>query len=564
MTTASAGTETTGIGSLTTTPRPLLHTEASETPPRLDRVGGDGVPTACSAAAKTPCGFVPDPNFTSPRVASHSVSTSILRRAGTKDTLGATFPVPARHTPHHHDPFATPNTGTSTIAAAANEPDKEKGDDGITDESSGFVVTVSANRDSSDNDSTGNRGETTSNYNESITNYGTERKHNFSFSRHQLEQQASTLLLDTGQPLISTNSTESPIQTTANTPFTSANSSASTVAELVLPASTYFSAHVAANIHKELRSSVGVQQSSRHNGILSISFDSKNPSERVSTTVVPRCTGPGGHDPSSVVMSIHNQSSPNASSRGKKRRPCGTTEGQTSGRWTDQEHQTFLMGLAKYGREWKKVASHIPSRSSAQVRSHAQKYFAKLQREEEEFMQAQEQQQHQQQHGHPDENVPNMLDETTVTTSITGSGSEAASLSQVLLSANVQANVERILAKPDTVQAEVQATLERLRRRYHALQRRLERTENHNAVLNKHAAIQDYNSTTDDHEDDVSRESSTLSSLQNEELIAVSVLHASLPRGDPTSSEHTYSKYHYEPPGSLSSCSDTSKRARFE
>lgn len=52
-----------------------------------------------------------------------------------------------------------------------------------------------------------------------------------------------------------------------------------------------------------------------------------------------------------------------------------------SGRWTAAEHETFLQGLKVYGREWKKVANCIPTRSSAQIRSHAQKYFTKLSKE---------------------------------------------------------------------------------------------------------------------------------------------------------------------------------------
>ncbi|KAG6584818.1 LHY protein [Phytophthora cinnamomi] len=53
------------------------------------------------------------------------------------------------------------------------------------------------------------------------------------------------------------------------------------------------------------------------------------------------------------------------------------------GRWTEQEHQSFLAGLRLYGREWKKVAAKIKTRTSAQIRSHAQKYFAKLARDDE-------------------------------------------------------------------------------------------------------------------------------------------------------------------------------------
>ena len=54
----------------------------------------------------------------------------------------------------------------------------------------------------------------------------------------------------------------------------------------------------------------------------------------------------------------------------------------TTGRWTPQEHEAFLEGLKTYGREWKKVAKCIPTRTSAQIRSHAQKYFAKIDKEQ--------------------------------------------------------------------------------------------------------------------------------------------------------------------------------------
>ena len=47
---------------------------------------------------------------------------------------------------------------------------------------------------------------------------------------------------------------------------------------------------------------------------------------------------------------------------------------------TTQNEQTNkqTQGLRMYGREWKRVAADIKTRTSAQIRSHAQKYFAKL------------------------------------------------------------------------------------------------------------------------------------------------------------------------------------------
>ena len=48
------------------------------------------------------------------------------------------------------------------------------------------------------------------------------------------------------------------------------------------------------------------------------------------------------------------------------------------GRWTKEEHEKFLEGLVQHGINWKKVKSLVDSRSSVQVRSHAQKFFKKL------------------------------------------------------------------------------------------------------------------------------------------------------------------------------------------
>jgi SHAQKYF class myb-like DNA-binding protein len=179
----------------------------------------------------------------------------------------------------------------------------------------------------------------------------------------------------------------------------------------------------------------------------------------------------------------------------KKKRRASMQEGQSAGRWTDAEHQAFLVGLQAYGREWKKVASHIPTRTSAQVRSHAQKYFAKIQKEEETWA---------------SQNSTTLEQEHAAAAASAGVAST--------LSPSVQSSVARIVAQPETVEAEVEETLQRLRERYRQLQRRLQVIEGREAPLKRLR-------------DDMSS-STSLSSLQNEELIALSVLHDALPRGD--------------------------------
>jgi len=50
---------------------------------------------------------------------------------------------------------------------------------------------------------------------------------------------------------------------------------------------------------------------------------------------------------------------------------------EQTGRWTDQEHDLFIQAVALYGRKWIRVAEHVGTRTTIQVRSHAQKFEAK-------------------------------------------------------------------------------------------------------------------------------------------------------------------------------------------
>lgn len=55
------------------------------------------------------------------------------------------------------------------------------------------------------------------------------------------------------------------------------------------------------------------------------------------------------------------------------------------GRWLQEEHEKFLVGkiyfesgLMKFGKNWKQVEDIVKTRKAPQIRSHAQKYFLKL------------------------------------------------------------------------------------------------------------------------------------------------------------------------------------------
>ena len=48
------------------------------------------------------------------------------------------------------------------------------------------------------------------------------------------------------------------------------------------------------------------------------------------------------------------------------------------GRWTKEEHNKFIDGLRKYGKNWKLIEDYVNTRSGSQIRSHAQKFFNRL------------------------------------------------------------------------------------------------------------------------------------------------------------------------------------------
>ena len=49
-----------------------------------------------------------------------------------------------------------------------------------------------------------------------------------------------------------------------------------------------------------------------------------------------------------------------------------------TGRWNKEEHDKFIDAIKQYGKDWKQVEQHIESRTGAQIRSHAQKFFNRI------------------------------------------------------------------------------------------------------------------------------------------------------------------------------------------
>ncbi|KAG8363300.1 hypothetical protein BUALT_Bualt19G0007900 [Buddleja alternifolia] len=62
----------------------------------------------------------------------------------------------------------------------------------------------------------------------------------------------------------------------------------------------------------------------------------------------------------------------------KIRKPYTITKSRES--WSDQEHDKFLEALQLFDRDWKKIEAFVGSKTVIQIRSHAQKYFLKVQK----------------------------------------------------------------------------------------------------------------------------------------------------------------------------------------
>ncbi|WVZ82963.1 hypothetical protein U9M48_030163 [Paspalum notatum var. saurae] len=82
-------------------------------------------------------------------------------------------------------------------------------------------------------------------------------------------------------------------------------------------------------------------------------------------------------DPEAAVPTPGNDHDDEEGAR-RVRKPYTITKSRES--WTDPEHDKFLEALQLFDRDWKKIEAYVGSKTVIQIRSHAQKYFLKVQK----------------------------------------------------------------------------------------------------------------------------------------------------------------------------------------
>ncbi|XP_020221987.1 protein REVEILLE 6 [Cajanus cajan] len=102
---------------------------------------------------------------------------------------------------------------------------------------------------------------------------------------------------------------------------------------------------------------------------------SKNPNPPEGFYLDPTGMALSGMPPFASVSAAAN--SPEDAAK-KIRKPYTITKSREN--WTEPEHDKFLEALQLFDRDWKKIEAFVGSKTVIQIRSHAQKYFLKVQK----------------------------------------------------------------------------------------------------------------------------------------------------------------------------------------
>ncbi|GJQ11899.1 hypothetical protein GpartN1_g3690.t1 [Galdieria partita] len=85
-----------------------------------------------------------------------------------------------------------------------------------------------------------------------------------------------------------------------------------------------------------------------------------------------------GEVSSFAVESVHSVDEETQRESSRRRKPYVMKKPREV--WTSEEHQRFVQAIQLYHRDWKQIEKHVGTKNVLQIRSHAQKYFSKVQK----------------------------------------------------------------------------------------------------------------------------------------------------------------------------------------
>lgn len=188
----------------------------------------------------------------------------------------------------------------------------------------------------------------------------------------------------------------------------------------------------------------------------------RQPPAAVGSHAVVQPAGTNHPQGQSIAVEKYTSSATNEAPKSRAKSRRDPVKSSVSGRWTAAEHEAFLKGLSVYGREWKKVARLIPTRTSAQIRSHAQKYFAKAMKDNQRYQALTEL--------HPSYASP--MPDRAVKSDVPSSSKGELHKSQSYID-----TLNSIVNNPTDVESRVCRTLASLRERYKQLENELHKKQ---------------------------------------------------------------------------------------
>ena len=83
-----------------------------------------------------------------------------------------------------------------------------------------------------------------------------------------------------------------------------------------------------------------------------------------------------------TTMNIFSQAAAQDTISTKSQSKKSAKDSSLHGRWTDEEHRLFIEGMDLFKKDWRSIERHIGTRTCSQIRSHAQKYFMRLDKQQ--------------------------------------------------------------------------------------------------------------------------------------------------------------------------------------